>query len=97
MIASAINSLQDAVRAPGMTACAHERSALVKIECGAGGIQFRKFCTRCWCSLSSAIPHLAAHAEEARSGIEAPLADLETIHAAQSCYRRRERSGEGSL
>ena len=74
-------------------ACAHESAALVRIQCGAGGIQYRRFCTTCWCSLSSAIPHVAAHAEEARSGIEAPLADLETIHAAAVCYARRARNG----
>lgn len=73
--------------------CGHERATLVKLECGAGGTQFRRFCLRCWVPIGSAIPHLVAHAEVARTGIEAPIADLEIIHAAQSCFARRERNG----
>lgn len=73
--------------------CGHEIATLVKLECGAGGIQFRKFCTTCWSPLGSAIPHIVAHAAELRSGIEAPLADLGIIHAAQECYERRVRTG----
>ena len=71
------------------SACAHENSALVKIDCRAGGTQYRRFCLRCWSPVGTAIPHALAHAEEARSGIEAPIADLEVIHAAQEFYRRR--------
>ena len=73
--------------------CRHERATLVRIDCRAGGFQYRKFCATCWCSLGSAIPHLAAHAEEARTGIDAPIAGLQIIHAAADCYSRRERSG----
>lgn len=73
--------------------CQHTRAAMVRIDCGAGGIQYRKYCTICWSSLSSAIPHVAAHAEEAHTGIEAPIADLETIRAAADCFFRRARNG----
>ena len=75
------------------SACAHERATLVRIECGAGGVQYRRFCLRCWVPIGSAIPHLAAHAEEARTGIDAPIADLQIIHATADCYARRERNG----
>ena len=77
------------------SSCAHERVTLVRINCGAGGIQYRKFCTTCWAPVGTAIPHALAHADEVRSGIEAPLADLDIIHAAQSCAARRDRYGEG--
>lgn len=73
--------------------CGHERAALVRIDCRAGGIQYRKFCTKCWCAIGGAIPHVEARAEESHTGVQAPLADLEIIHAAQDCYFRRERNG----
>ena len=75
------------------SACEHARTAMVRINCGAGGVQFRKFCTTCWCAIGSAIPHVEARAEESHTGVQAPLADLENIHAAQDCYFRRERNG----
>lgn len=68
--------------------CDHERATLVRIDCGAGGVQFRKFCTSCWAPIGTAFPHAIAKAEEQRSGIQTPLADLEAIHAAQDCARR---------
>ena len=73
--------------------CAHDRATLVKLNCGGGGIQFRKFCLTCWAPIGTAIPHAIAHAEVARTGVEAPFAALEVIHAAQVCYARRERNG----
>ena len=75
------------------SACEHARDAMVRINCGAGGVQYRKFCTTCWSPIGSAIAHALAHAEEARSGVEAPFATLEIIHAAQDCYARREQNG----
>ena len=75
-------------------ACGHGRVRLVKLECGAGGVQYRKYCMTCWGALGGAIAHSEAHAQEARSGIEAPLATLEIIHAARDCYARRARPGE---
>lgn len=85
---------QNTFRNSEYTACTHPQAALVRLNCGAGGTQYRKFCLTCWCPLSGAIPHVSAHAEEARTGIQAPLATLELIHAAQDCYARLERSGE---
>lgn len=75
------------------TPCQHLRRALVRIDCGGAGTQYREYCTTCWHSLGGAIPHIQARAEEARSGIEAPLADLDVIHAAQNCFERRARNG----
>ena len=74
------------------SACGHERATLVKLNCG-GGIQFRKFCLTCWAPIGTAIPHAIAHTEVARTGVEAPIAELAIIHAAQDCYFRRARSG----
>ncbi len=74
-------------------ACAHERVALVRIDCNSGGIQFRRFCLTCWAPIGSAIPHALAHAEEQRTGVQAAIADLDVIHAARDCYVRRERNG----
>lgn len=73
--------------------CGHDRATLVRIECGAGGIQFRKYCLTCWRPLSAAIPHVSARDEQRRCGVEAPIADLQIIHATADCYARRERNG----
>ena len=75
------------------SACPHPQVALVRLNCGAGGTQFRKFCLTCWSPIGTAIPHAAARDEQMRSGIQAPLADLGTIHAAQNCFERRARNG----
>lgn len=70
------------------SACEHARDAMVRINCGAGGVQYRKFCTTCWAPVGTALPHALARAEEVRRGIQAPLADLAMIHRAQDCARR---------
>ena len=73
--------------------CAHDLVAMVRIDCRAGGIQYRKYCTACWRALTAAIPHAEARDEEQRTGIQAPVADLQIIYLAQDCYARRERNG----
>ena len=68
--------------------CRHERHVLVRLDCRGGGVQFRRACLSCR-RLGNALPHAVAHAEIARSGIEAPLADLDVVHAAQRAYWER--------
>jgi hypothetical protein len=60
--------------------CAHDETVLLRLDCGAGGIQYRRYCLRCW-RASNAIPHRIAL--EQLHGEEAPLADLEQLHRAQ--------------
>ena len=53
--------------------CDHEHATLVRLDCRAGGTQYRKFCTTCWAPVGTAIPHALARAEETRTGVEAPI------------------------
>jgi hypothetical protein len=71
------------------SACPHTSTALLKLDTGAGGIQYRRYCTTCWRDTCGAIPHARAHEMERRQGFEAPLADLEFIYAAGSAYRKK--------
>jgi hypothetical protein len=70
------------------TACTHDATVMVRIDCGSGGMQYRRACLTCW-HLSPAIPHAVARAEEERTGIAAPLADLHVLHAARDAYLSR--------
>lgn len=64
--------------------CPHTSTVLLKLDCGAGGIQYRRYCTTCWRNISGAIPHERAREEEKRQGYDAPLADLELLHEARN-------------
>src|SRR4051812_2260436 len=66
--------------------CEHERFLLVRIDCGSGGVQYRRYCRTCWTGIGGAIPHAEAKAEEKRTGLAAPLADLKVLHAARDAY-----------
>lgn len=68
--------------------CPHFKTVLVQIDCGSGGIQFRKYCTACWRAVGGAIPHANVREIIAQTGIEPPLADLEIIHRAQKQVHR---------
>lgn len=37
--------------------CAHPEAVLGKLDCGAGGVQIRRYCRACWCASGPAIPH----------------------------------------
>ena len=69
--------------------CPHTASVLVRLNCGAGGIQYRRYCAKCWRDLLGAIPHEAARKEEIRTGVVIPLADIEQLRAARDCYFAR--------
>jgi hypothetical protein len=68
--------------------CSHRASVMVRLACGAGGTQYRRYCSTCWRG-GAAIPHALARIEEARQGYPAPLADLGVLHAAHDMYLRR--------
>lgn len=81
-------TLQDyGLSADDSTGCEHAAIVLVRLDCGAGGTQFRCACLACW-RLTTAIPHAIARAEIERTGIDAPLADLDILHAARDAYCR---------
>ena len=70
---------------PGDKECTHRETALFRLDCGAGGIQYRRYCLSCWHG-SNAIPHQVALAE--LKGAEAPLADIEQLRRAhEQAYR----------
>ena len=71
-----------------MPACAHAVLTMVRLDCGAGGIQYRKYCTTCWHSLGGSIAHSKAHEEIERTGVTPPLADIEVIQRARNAYWR---------
>lgn len=66
--------------------CLHENTVLLRLDCGAGGIQYRRYCLSCWTDRQGAIKHAAALAE--LKGEEAPLADIELLHKARDGYLR---------
>ncbi len=79
----------EGLHAQHTTECAHPSDVLVKLDCRAGGFQYRIYCADCWADLRGAIPHSEAQAEESRRGIVAPLAELEHLHAARDAYEKR--------
>jgi hypothetical protein len=70
--------------------CLHENSVMVRIDCGAGGTQYRRYCSTCWTGIGGAIRHAEAHAEEERTGIVTPVADLRALHAARDAFLSRQ-------
>jgi len=70
---------------PGI--CPHPRRVLLRIDCGAGGKQFRRYCLDCWKDLNGAIAHAKALAEIG----DGPVidGDLEVLHAARQQYLDR--------
>jgi hypothetical protein len=70
-----------------MTDCAHPQTVLLKLDCGPGGIQYRRYCTTCWRSTTHALPHGKVQ-EELRGG-DVPLADRNLIDKAAEAYWRR--------
>jgi hypothetical protein len=65
--------------------CEHPQTVLRRIDCGAGGIQYRRYCLTCWCSIGGAIAH--AKAREELGTEEAPMTDPDTINLARDAYR----------
>ena len=70
--------------------CAHPERVLLRLDCGPGGTQYRRYCLTCWRDLEGAIAHAKARAELGDE--EAPLADLEQLHRARYSLPRQERS-----
>jgi hypothetical protein len=69
--------------------CSHELRGLFQVSCGAGGIQYRRFCLSCWDG-TQAISHDKARAELAELGLEeAPSTTTDQINARRDRYARR--------
>lgn len=65
-----------------MMDCQHPREVLLRLNTGAGGLQFRRYCLTCW-RAGPALAHAAVrHAEEV------PEADAALIEKARACYWR---------
>lgn len=70
-----------------MTAdCPHEREVLLGMNCGAGGVQYRKYCLTCW-RAGHAMPHHKAF--DLCREIPPPMADRELIDQARDAYHRQ--------
>lgn len=65
-------------------ACAHGQHVLLRLETGAGGTQFRRYCLTCW----RAGPAIA-HAQISRPD-DVPLADAELIELARQAWYRQQ-------
>jgi hypothetical protein len=68
--------------------CRHPRDVLLRLDCGAGGTQYRRYCLVCWRAIGGAIPHALARSLERGQGFEAPLAELEQLRRARAQARR---------
>ena len=78
-----------------MSDCAHLASVLVRLDCGAGGTQYRRYCLKCWRDLEGAIAHAKAKAE--LGDYEPPLADLDLLQDAREQFDREQwRAARGS-
>ena len=62
--------------------CSHAREVLLRLDCGAGGIQFRRYCLTCW-RAGPALPHATLRDRDV------PMADPELIDKARDAYRRQ--------
>jgi hypothetical protein len=69
--------------------CTHPTPVLLRLDCGAGGLQYRRYCRKCWSAMGGAIPHAVAKAEAERTRIEPPLANIDVIRDAQAAYWKR--------
>lgn len=68
--------------------CTHPTSELLlRIRCGGGGVQFRRYCTTCW-SAGPAIPHKDISAPD-----DVTVADAELIELARQAYYRAHMRG----
>lgn len=65
--------------------CVHATRVLLQMVCGAGGIQYRRYCTTCWCA-GPALPHSEIDRPE-----DVPLADPELIAKARNAFWRAAR------
>lgn len=65
-----------------MTTCAHPREVLLRLDCGAGGVQFRMYCLTCW-RAGPALPHARIKDPD-----DVPQADPDLIEQARRCYWR---------
>lgn len=63
-------------------ACVHPREVLLRMDCGAGGRQFRMYCLTCW-RAGPALPHDRVSRPE-----DVPAADAALIERARQCYWR---------
>ena len=81
--------MTNGLSADDTTGCRHDQTALVKLDCKSGGLQFRRACLSCW-RLTTAIPHAVARAEIERTGVDAPLAELAVLHAARDSFLSRQ-------
>jgi hypothetical protein len=69
------------------SACLHQKTVLLRLNCGAGGVQYREYCLTCWCDLRGAIRHADALAK--LRGKDAPWGNLEVLHGARDAWLRR--------
>lgn len=72
----------------------HRKRVLLALDCGAGGRQFRRYCTSCW-QAGGAIPHSAALRE--LRGAKPVIGDLALLDAARDAYWRSQRDSEQGL
>lgn len=70
--------------------CPHPKTTLLRLNCGASGIQYREYCLTCWADLRGAIRHADALVE--LGGKDAPWGDLDVLHAARDAWSRRSAS-----
>lgn len=75
-------------RTPELHECSHPAKVLLRLDCGSGGFQFRRYCRECWRDLEGAIPHGRALAE--LHGEPPILGDLDLLHKARDAYARRD-------
>jgi hypothetical protein len=68
--------------------CSHPRRVLLRLNCGAGGVQYRRYCLTCWADTEGAIAHTKVRAELGDN--EPPLADLALLHGARDQYLSRQ-------
>lgn len=66
-------------------ACTHTREVLLRLDCGAGGTQYRMYCMTCW-RAGPALPHGRIQHHD-----DVPQADPELIERARNAFYRSAR------
>ena len=74
---------------PNFTQASAPQRVLLRLDCGSGGYQFRRYCTACWCDLEGAIPHRVAQAE--LRGSPPVDGDLGLLHSARDAFAQFDR------
>lgn len=62
--------------------CAHPKEVLLRMDCGAGGTQYRQYCLTCW-RAGPALPHGSIQRPD-----DVPPADPELIERARDAFYR---------